>query len=150
MEMRLKVGEIEAENLVLRGEKAEVERKALQLEKELEEQSYRVQYEFETLVNYNSALQNDGVNEKKKFVEYLENMNKLHVERQEDRVGTKNDLQEEVNKLRRLLFEKENEAKLIVTQHDNDIKRFQSELEVAKEFGNSHLREVENIKWVTH
>lgn len=148
MEMRVKVGEIESENLVLRGEKADIERKVLELERELEEQSYRVQHEFKTLVKYNNVLQNEGVNEKRKFVEYLENMNKLYVERQEDRVGSKENLQDEVNKLRRLLFEKDNEVKVNATKHENEVKRLQSELEVAKEFSNSHLREVENIKWV--
>lgn len=148
MEMRVKVGEIEGENLVLRGEKADIERKVLELEKELEEQSYRIQNEFKSLVKYNSLLQNEGVNEKRKFVEYLENMNKLYVERQEDRVGSKDNLQDEVNKLRRLLFEKDNELKVNATKHENEVKRLQSELEVAKEFSNSHLREVENIKWV--
>lgn len=93
-------------------------------------------------------MQDETVTDKKKFVEYLHQVNKMHVDRQEDQIDAQNDLQAEVSKLKKILFEKENETKILITKHENELKKLQSELDVAKDFGNSHLREIENLKWV--
>jgi len=148
VELKRELGVVYGENRVLRKEKAEAELKIIEIESALEEQNLRVEQEVKELMNYNSKLQEESTVEKKKFLDYLHSMNQFHVARQEDQVDTKNNLQEEVDKARRAMLEKANTISLLNIKHTTELKKLQSELEVAKEFGDSHLREIENLKWV--
>lgn len=105
-ELHQKIGEMEIETRVLRKEKAENELKIVELEKALEEQNLRVEQEIKGLVLYNSKLQEQASREKRNFVEYLNQMNTLHINRQQNQIGAKHDLQEEVHKFRRAILEK--------------------------------------------
>ena len=148
VELRNKIGELELETRNLRKEKVEHELKIVELEKALEEQNLRVEQEIKGLVEYNSKLQEQASREKKSFVEYLNKMNTLHINRQHNQIGAKNDLQDEVHKFKRAMWEKSTNDESERVKNELEMKKLQSELDIAHEFGNSHLREIENLKWV--
>ena len=148
VDLQREIGMVYGENRVLRKEKADIEIRVIELEKALEEQNLRIEQEMKELMEYNTRLQDEATKEKKKFLDYLHNMNQFHVARQEDQVGTRNNLQDEVEKSRKAMLEKNNAVEMLNIKHLNELKKLQSELDVAREFGDSHLREIENLKWV--
>jgi len=147
VELRNKIGELEMETRNMRKEKVEHELKIVELEKALEEQNLRVEQEVKGLVEYNAKLQEQASREKRNFVEYLNQMNTLHINRQHNQIGAKNDLQDEVHKVKRAMWEKSTNDESQKMRNELEMKKLQSELDIAHEFGNSHLREIENLKW---
>jgi len=142
-----KMGQLEMENRAIRKEKAENELKITELEKALEEQNLRVEQEVKGLILYNSKLQEQASQEKKNFVEYLNQMNNLHINRQHNQIGAKTDHQDELHKVRRAVLERDHHEEAYKARNELEMKKLQSELDIAHEFGNSHLREIENLKW---